>query len=165
MCGQQRHHAYRHRHEDVTFVHTPPAREPHWASRPDMRASDAEREEVAVALRDHGVAGRLGVEELDERLEHAYAARSRGDLVALLRDLPAAPLRRPAPARPRQTDLSDAVRTYLLINLLLVAIWLAAGGGYFWPVWVILGWGIALVPGLLAATSRRGRRRSTLTSW
>jgi len=33
---------------------------------------------------------------------------------------------------------------YLLVNLLLVGIWAASGGGYFWPVWPILGWGIGL---------------------
>jgi hypothetical protein len=30
-----------------------------------------------------------------------------------------------------------------VVNLLMVAIWLAAGGGYFWPVWVLLGTAIA----------------------
>jgi eukaryotic-like serine/threonine-protein kinase len=33
---------------------------------------------------------------------------------------------------------------YLLVNLLLIGIWAAGGGGYFWPVWVILGWGIGV---------------------
>jgi class 3 adenylate cyclase len=33
---------------------------------------------------------------------------------------------------------------YLLVNFLLVGIWAASGGGYFWPVWPILGWGIGV---------------------
>lgn len=33
---------------------------------------------------------------------------------------------------------------YLLVNVLLVGIWAASGGGSFWPVWPILGWGIGL---------------------
>jgi eukaryotic-like serine/threonine-protein kinase len=33
---------------------------------------------------------------------------------------------------------------YLLVNVLLIGIWAASGGGYFWPVWPILGWGIGL---------------------
>ena len=33
---------------------------------------------------------------------------------------------------------------YLLVNVILIGIWAAGGGGYFWPVWVILGWGIGL---------------------
>jgi class 3 adenylate cyclase len=33
---------------------------------------------------------------------------------------------------------------YVLVNVLLIGIWAAGGGGYFWPVWVILGWGIGV---------------------
>ena len=33
---------------------------------------------------------------------------------------------------------------YLLVNVLLIGIWAASGGGYFWPIWPILGWGIGL---------------------
>jgi eukaryotic-like serine/threonine-protein kinase len=33
---------------------------------------------------------------------------------------------------------------YALVNVLLIGIWAASGGGYFWPVWPILGWGIAV---------------------
>jgi class 3 adenylate cyclase len=33
---------------------------------------------------------------------------------------------------------------YVLVNVLLIGIWAAGGGGYFWPVWPILGWGIAV---------------------
>jgi hypothetical protein len=60
------------------------------SSSPDsgLRASDAERERVAEALRRHHLDGRLDTEELQERLEHAYAARTTGDLAPLLADLP-----------------------------------------------------------------------------
>ncbi|HEX2232604.1 MAG TPA: adenylate/guanylate cyclase domain-containing protein [Thermoleophilaceae bacterium] len=33
---------------------------------------------------------------------------------------------------------------YLSINLLLIGIWAASGGGYFWPIWSILGWGAGI---------------------
>jgi class 3 adenylate cyclase len=33
---------------------------------------------------------------------------------------------------------------YLLVNLLLIGVWAASGGGYFWPIWSILGWGIGV---------------------
>ena len=36
------------------------------------------------------------------------------------------------------------VATYVPLNLLLIGIWAAGGGGYFWPVWPILGWGVAV---------------------
>ncbi len=37
------------------------------------------------------------------------------------------------------------VRQYLIVNTGLVVIWLISGMGYFWPVWPIFGWGMALL--------------------
>ena len=34
---------------------------------------------------------------------------------------------------------------YAVVNIMLIGVWAAAGGGYFWPVWPILGWGFFLV--------------------
>jgi uncharacterized protein DUF1707 len=53
-----------------------------------LRASDADRERVAQALRRHLVAGRLGADEFEQRVEHAYAATTLDELRALTRDLP-----------------------------------------------------------------------------
>lgn len=36
------------------------------------------------------------------------------------------------------------VAVYLSVNLVLIGIWAAAGGGEFWPIWPILGWGAAV---------------------
>jgi hypothetical protein len=36
------------------------------------------------------------------------------------------------------------VLIYGLVNLGLILIWAISGGGYFWPIWVIVGWGIGL---------------------
>lgn len=33
---------------------------------------------------------------------------------------------------------------YGVVNLGLILIWAISGGGYFWPIWVIIGWGIGL---------------------
>lgn len=41
-------------------------------------------------------------------------------------------------------DFRGHVAAYVLVNMLLVGIWALSGGGYFWPVWSILGWGIGL---------------------
>jgi len=60
----------------------------------DVRVSDAERERVAVTLREHCTAGRLTLEELSTRLDEAYRARTGGDLEAALRELPAQPATR-----------------------------------------------------------------------
>jgi hypothetical protein len=66
----------------------------------DLRASDAERERTVAQLRGHAAAGRLTVEELDERSERAYSARTLSDLAALVADLPAAPTPAPVDAPP-----------------------------------------------------------------
>ena len=34
---------------------------------------------------------------------------------------------------------------YLVINAFLVGIWAVTGLGYFWPGWVLAGWGVLLV--------------------
>ncbi len=54
----------------------------------DLRASDAAREPLVGTLRDHAAEGRLTTDELEERTAAAYAATTRGQLVALRRDLP-----------------------------------------------------------------------------
>ncbi|MEE1802389.1 DUF1707 domain-containing protein [Streptomyces sp. NPDC101062] len=59
------------------------------SERPETRASDAEREQVAERLREAMAEGRLTMEEFDERLGVAYQARTHGELVPLVRDLPA----------------------------------------------------------------------------
>jgi protein-S-isoprenylcysteine O-methyltransferase Ste14 len=34
---------------------------------------------------------------------------------------------------------------YVVVNAFLIGIWFTTGAGYFWPGWVIGGWGIGLV--------------------
>jgi 2TM domain len=34
---------------------------------------------------------------------------------------------------------------YVVVNAFLVIVWLMAGAGYFWPGWVLAGWGLGLV--------------------
>ena len=54
---------------------------------PDIRATDADRERTADVLRRSGANGQLTVDELDERVELAYAAKTRGELERLTQDL------------------------------------------------------------------------------
>jgi hypothetical protein len=56
---------------------------------PDLRASDADRDRTAERLRRAAGEGRLSVEELEERLQAVYAARTHADLVPLVADVPA----------------------------------------------------------------------------
>ena len=55
-----------------------------------LRASHADREQVAEVLRVAAGDGRLSPEELDERLERALTARTYDELATVIADLPAA---------------------------------------------------------------------------
>lgn len=54
---------------------------------PELRASDADREHTADLLRHAMGEGRLTMDELDERLDQAYAARTQSKLDKLTRDV------------------------------------------------------------------------------
>jgi len=115
---------------------------PEWGS--GIRASDAEREEVAQALGQHYADGRLNDTEFRERLDGAFAAVTRGDLYALVSDLPA----KLAPPIPRRRPTFVP----LLVVAVLVAVALTvATEGLALPILV------ALV--LISCQSRRGPRR------
>ena len=111
-----------------------------------LRASDAEREHAAADIREHFAAGRLTADELSERLEAAYGARTVGELVTLREDLPALP---PAPRDERaelvrrrrhlQRRLVQQTGASLGVFVLCVAIWTANGAhGSFWPLFVAI---------------------------
>src|SRR5256714_7493175 len=111
-----------------------------------MRASDAERENAAEALREHYATGRLASEELDERLEAAYRAKTGAELNELRADLPDLPLS----AQARRAELADRkaeLRRRMLQHaggaftpfLICTAIWAGSGADSpFWPVWVLI---------------------------
>ena len=65
---------------------------------PQVRVSDAEREAIVDRLNDATAEGRLTLEEFSERVTAALAARTQGDLDALVADLPSQT--RGYPARP-----------------------------------------------------------------
>src|SRR5262249_43800665 len=80
---------------------------PLMASDHSIRASDQDRDVVVAVLRDAYTAGRLTLEEFDERMTAAYASRTWGELRKLTEDLPPQPSSgsavpgRPPPAPPR----------------------------------------------------------------
>ena len=73
---------------------------PQPADRRHLRVSDADREQTADLLRQAAGDGRITFDELDQRLEAAYGARTYGDLTEVTADLPAAG---EAPPGPPQT--------------------------------------------------------------
>jgi hypothetical protein len=76
------------------------------ASGYDMRVGDAERDAAANDLREHFASGRLTQDELNERLDRTFAAKTRGDLSGLFTDLPSSTWQvtvvSPTPGRPQE---------------------------------------------------------------
>jgi len=62
------------------------------ASDDPIRASDADREVVVATLREAYTAGRLNLDEFDERTTAAYESKTWGDLRKLTADLPSQPI-------------------------------------------------------------------------
>jgi uncharacterized protein DUF1707 len=57
------------------------------SSLPALRASDAERERAADVLREAMTSGRLGIDELDDRMRRVLSAQTRADLEQLVADV------------------------------------------------------------------------------
>ena len=82
-----------------------------------MRASDADRDRVADHLREAAGEGRLEQEELEQRLEAAFGARTLADLDALTADLP-----RRRPERPSARSSPFPLHAALLAAVITLAI-------------------------------------------
>jgi hypothetical protein len=70
---------------------------------PAWLAGSADRERTVGVLRAAFTEGRISQDELDDRVGRAYAARTYGDLWALIADLPAGPLPYPGGLLYQQT--------------------------------------------------------------
>ena len=45
----------------------------------------------------------------------------------------------------KKGEFRSHLTSYVLVNAALVVIWaLTNAGGYFWPIWPILGWGVGI---------------------
>lgn len=128
-----------------------------------MRASDREREQHIDALCRHAGDGRLTFDELEQRIECAYAARTQDELAAALFGLPTLV---DAGAQPRQLvaakrhGLGGAeLAPYVVVNVLLIATWALSGAGFFWPIWAILGWGVCILSHATGAAAVSVRAR------
>lgn len=117
----------------------------------DIRVSDQERDRAAGQLREHFAAGRLTEDELNERVQGVYSARTQQQLQDLLSDLPLLPATRQEVKaelaerrRQLQRRLIQESGGGLALFGLCVAIWASDGAqGQFWPVWVAL---VVIIP-------------------
>jgi hypothetical protein len=114
------------------------------ARRAALRASDADREQVAERLRHAAGEGRILSEELEERLEAAFAARTYGDLDVVVADLPGTPVkqreRRPIP---RVGPLPIVAIVFLLpviVSMLIAAVVVITTLFTAWALVLALGW-------------------------
>jgi len=75
------------------------------------RASDADRDDVAEQIRSAAADGRLGLDELDERLAATYSAKTHGELAHVTQDLAVTALSRSATPAPRTSPLQLRTRS------------------------------------------------------
>lgn len=103
----------------------------------EMLVSDAEREAAASALRAALTDGTLTIDEAEQRLGAAYAARRRGQLDEVLADVPhTQPLPRDRPALSPPVTRAASLMLACVVGLIAVVALIAAttGGHVPWPV-------------------------------
>lgn len=135
----------------------------------DLRVSDAERTAVQERLHRAVEAGQLDLHEFDTRVQSAWAAKTRGELVRVTADLPEPPP--PAPPAPSweafaRDDAGTAMRVLTIIWACILAATLSIWGatslavGEFVHPWFLY---VAGPPGAVLAVLYAfgiGRRRS-----
>ena len=119
-----------------------------------LRVSDAERQATADQLKAHFAAGRLDMDEYDERLQQALAAKTRRDLDDLLRDLPPTNVASTQAPRGRPSFMPVFVAIAVIATLALT---LSVAHGFFFPWWII--------PIAFFVVSRHWRRRWHPNYW
>jgi hypothetical protein len=140
---------------------------------PYQRFTEADREKIAGRLRDAFADGRLDQTEFSSRLDKLYAVQTYGELEPLVRDLPPMKTyqtpavvqdRKPAPA-PGEFPTKDVQRRrnggmlalgggFTGVVGICVLVWFVTGlahgakFGNFWPVWMLIPWGIIVLGNL-----------------
>ena len=143
-------------------------------SDPRTRAGDEDRERTAAALGGHYAAGRLTLEEFQQRLDQAYAAKTFGELDDLMTDLPgsdlsplpsqyggAAPLpqqRAPGPVQ-APGDRSAVRQFWQALAIITVAAWLISGATGTWFLWLAVPLAFIVLRWRILGGSRRDLSR------
>jgi hypothetical protein len=127
---------------------------------PKIRASDGDREEIAEILRDQHAEGRLDTDEMQERIDACYQAKTVGELDQLLEGLPrggaGAQQARPWSGLPR-------MRPFRLWPILIALVVLSAitGHAFFWIAIPLF----FLATRFFAPRCGRGRRGRNSGAW
>jgi hypothetical protein len=141
-----------------------------------LRAADADRHQIAGQLKSALDEGRLTLDEYDDRVREAYAARTYADLLILVADLPKPGMsaaevnaRRAAELKRQERWLPTALMVlwtvWGAVAAVNVAVWflVAATTGlgldlYLWPVWLLVP-GAALLAVTVGVQSIRRQQR------
>ncbi len=141
-----------------------------------IRASDQDRECTATILGSHYAVGRLTLEEFQERLDRAYAARTLGELDDLMTDLPKTDRGQlpswpgtslPLPERRSRGTVQPPVGRHVAlwqfwvgVTVGFFVIWLMSGAtGGPWFLWLAIPLGFIVLRRWLLAEERRIRDR------
>ncbi|MGY1697102.1 DUF1707 domain-containing protein [Geodermatophilus sp. SYSU D00814] len=104
----------------------------------DLRVSDVERRAVQDRLHRAVGAGQLDLHEFDERLQKVWAARTRGELQQVTRDLPEppppAPRHRAFSGTPGGTAMRVLATVWASVVAVNVVVWLLVSLGNGGPV-------------------------------
>ena len=112
--------------------------------RATLKASDEDREQIAERLRKATAEGRLLAEELEERLEVTFTARTYGELDTVVADLPGTPVRRRERPRPPALTPVHLIALFILapviLSLLIAVAVIVATLFSAWGLLLIVGW-------------------------
>ncbi|WP_433724788.1 DUF1707 SHOCT-like domain-containing protein [Actinoplanes sp. CA-051413] len=130
-----------------------------------LRAADADRHKIADQLKTALDEGRLSLDEYDDRVRQAYAARTYAELLIIVADLPRPGVSAAEVSARKAADVRRAERKLPMALLVLWTIWGAVaavnlmvwflvavtvdGYVYPWPIWL-------LVPGAALGASTVG---------
>ena len=115
----------------------------------DLRVSDEQRDRAAQEIREHYAAGRLTDDELSDRVQAVYSARTEQELRKLLSDLPKLPAS-PAEQKAELVARRNMLQRRMLqeaggglgVFVICTGVWLVSGGhhghGAFWPIIVLI---------------------------
>jgi Domain of unknown function (DUF1707) len=139
-----------------------------------IRASDADRDRIAAALRENLADGRLTTDEFDERLDKALAAKTLGELEGLMTDLPGTGISQRTDRSPDRAEGNPLSRTgrfrsarrtawgaLFALGVLVLGIWLISGG-HASPsfLWVVAALAVLVIARRITGRRVRGQRES-----